>query len=200
MQSSRVGFRKEQQLKVDRDDVVASFAGYRSQRVREQNHWKGSLNLTADDWSPGQNYNTALGRVYDPDGVGFADVYHIQLSALGNRRAHGPLGALSPYRTEYVREPYSLTLHGKFDRSGVNAGTVAVYPKGNASTHEYVAWPDPTNFWAYDRTTAGAFDRMQAGSVMWTEELRRCMELALTHWVLWDTLPELIERKDESES
>ena len=185
---------------MDRDEVVESYEDYRSQRVREEESWRGSLILTASDWAPGQDYKTAIGRVYAPNGIGFADVYQIQLSAFGNRRAHGPLGALSPYRSEYVNEPYSLTLHGQYDRSGHNAGTVAVYPKGGARTREFVAWPDTTNFWAYDRTTASAFDRIEAGSVLWTEELRRSMELALTHWILWEALPELIESKGESES
>ena len=155
----------------------------------------GSLLFTAGDWSPGKNFKTAIGRVYAPVGTGHVDIYQIQLSPLGNHRAFGPGADLSPYRTERVTSPYSLTLHGEFDRLGRHGGTLDVYPVGRVSDGLFYAWPDLKNFWAYQWFEQPDFDRMSESQVLWDEALSKSIALAMTHW-LQDELPSEIGRAE----
>lgn len=188
------GIRSEQRLQVEAAPSVASFSGYRSQRVRAGDGYIGSVLLTADDWKPGLAFQTPIGRIFAPSGTGHVDIYQIQISPFGNRRAFGPRGELSPARTEFVHTPYSITLHGMYDPLGRHAGTLDVYPVGGTQTGEYVAWPDVNNFWAYDWFGVADFSRMPHDRALYTEELSRALALALTHWVEWEKLPERIEK------
>ena len=184
---------RDKPIQARKDASLSAFAGLRSTRRRDGQGWQGGVQITHKDWEQGQALKTPIGKIFGAgEAQGFSEIYQILLLPQGNAKPVGPTYELSPNRTTRVMTPFAAFLHGRFDQMGRIAGVVNLYPYGGRDDWSFLGTPDVTDYWNYGWVSESDIASMDSTALFFDQDLRKHLELALTHWMQWDTLPEKI--------